>query len=323
MIDQLQTLASAHSHELSGPLSTGQLALGPAFICCGQGPQWWAMGRGLMKHSPVFRSMLKRCDAEFAKYGDWSLWEELSQSEGQSRMQQTSIAQPSIFAIQVSLAALWESWGIKPAIIVGHSVGEIAAAYLSGALSWEDACCVAFHRGRTMDLASSQGAMVAAGLSPDQVPAWIEDFQDQVSLAAINGPTSVTISGAAEAIAQLVARLRGQPCLCRQLEVEYAFHSPQMEPARRTAAKSVSSSAPTNAHALDFHGDWPIDRSALGRCGILVRNVRQSVLCRGHVRAGRGGPWTGGRVWATSGVGLCHQRMFSKSGAQRPYGKPR
>ncbi|MFO0939502.1 MAG: type I polyketide synthase [Pirellulales bacterium] len=184
MVDQLNTVAKSSVAELNHDLGADQLSKGVAFVCSGQGPQWWAMGRGLLKYSPAFRSVIKRCDAEFSKYGDWSLIEELERPEAQSRMQKTSIAQPSIFAIQVALAALWESWGVKPTAIVGHSVGEIAAAYLSGALSWEDACCVAFHRGRTMDLASSQGAMVAAGLSADQVPQWIQGLESQVSVAA-------------------------------------------------------------------------------------------------------------------------------------------
>ena len=177
MITELRTFAESSAEELPERLSAKKLSAGPAFICSGQGPQWWAMGRGLLRYSPAFRTVIRRCDAEFAKYGQWSLVEELSRGESESRMQQTRIAQPSIFAIQVALAALWESWGVQPSALVGHSVGEIAAAYLSGALPWEDACRVAFHRGRTMDLATSQGAMVAAGLSPEEVPSWLDGIE--------------------------------------------------------------------------------------------------------------------------------------------------
>ncbi|MBX3422781.1 MAG: SDR family NAD(P)-dependent oxidoreductase [Pirellulaceae bacterium] len=278
MIDQLQTLANSTPSETAQETSAAQLSRGAAFVCSGQGPQWWAMGRGLIKHSPVFRSMLKRCDAEFSRYGTWSLLEELERSESTSRMQQTSIAQPSIFAIQVALAALWESWGIKPTAVVGHSVGEIAAAYLSGALSWEDACCVAFHRGRTMDLASSQGAMVAAGLSPDQVPQWIEGLEAQVSLAAINGPTSVTISGAAPAIAQLATRLESAAIFCRRLAVEYAFHSPQMDPVRDELLRSLAHLRPRTVHTtlVSTVTGQPIDGSQLG-ADYWWQNVRHSV----------------------------------------------
>lgn len=278
MIDQLQTLAKSSMAEMNHDISAAQREKGLAFVCSGQGPQWWAMGRGLLKYSPAFRSMIKRSDAEFSKYGDWSLIEELERPEAQSRMQQTSIAQPSIFAIQVALAALWESWGIKPTVIVGHSVGEIAAAYLSGALNWEDACCVAFHRGRTMDLATSQGAMVAAGLSPDQVPEWIRGLEDQVAVAAINGPTSVTISGAAVAIESIAQRLEAANIFCRRLAVEYAFHSPQMDPVRDELLRSLAGIRPQATHTtlVSTVTGKVIDGSQVG-AEYWWHNVRESV----------------------------------------------
>ncbi|MEZ6138232.1 MAG: type I polyketide synthase [Pirellulaceae bacterium] len=248
LISQLRVIADSTQSELTDTAFSGR-DKGPAFVCSGQGPQWWAMGRGLLQYSPAFRSVIKQCDAEFSKYGDWSLLEELQRGELDSRMQETSIAQPSIFAIQVALAAVWESWGIRPTAIVGHSVGEIAAAFLSGALDWEDACLVAFHRGRTMDLATSAGAMVAAGLSADEVPNWIAGLEQHVSLAAINGPSSVTISGAADAIESLAQQLEVKGVFCRRLAVEYAFHSPQMEPVREELLHSLRHIQPRRSHS--------------------------------------------------------------------------
>ncbi len=248
MIDALRTLAAATPAELTSDLAPAKLQTGIAFICSGQGPQWWGMGRGLLKYSPAFRSVIKRCDTEFSKYTDWSLLEELSRNEVNSRMQKTSIAQPSIFAIQVALAALWDSWGIRPRALVGHSVGEIAAAYLSGALNWEDACCVAYQRGRTMDLASSHGAMLAVGMSAAEVAAWLEGLENQVSLAAINGPSSVTISGDADVIESLAKRCEQAGYFCRRLAVEYAFHSPQMEPVRNELLSSLAHIQPKTVH---------------------------------------------------------------------------
>lgn len=248
MVAELRTLAASSPEEFAEDFGAARVAKGTAFVFSGQGPQWWAMGRGLLKYSPAFRSVIRRCDAEFSKYGDWSLTTELMRREAKSKMQQTSIAQPSIFAIQVALSAVWESWGVKPTAIVGHSVGEIAAAYLSGALSFEDACCVAFHRGRTMDLASSHGAMVAAGLSAEEVPGWLKGIEEDVSLAAINGPSSVTISGEADAIEQLALRLENEGVFCRRLAVEYAFHSPQMEPVRDELLRSLSEIHPQPTH---------------------------------------------------------------------------
>ncbi|MFN3191970.1 MAG: SDR family NAD(P)-dependent oxidoreductase [Aureliella sp.] len=248
LVSELRSLAEGSPAEYAERFASNKVAKGVVFVCSGQGPQWWAMGRGLIKYSPAFRTVIKRCDHEFSKYGDWSLLEELTRPESESRMQKTSIAQPSIFAIQVALAAVWESWGIRPAAVVGHSVGEIAAAYLSGALSWNDACCVAFHRGRTMDLASSHGAMLAAGLSPDEVPEWIRGMEHEVSIAAMNGPTSVTISGDKDAISNLADRLEDKGVFCRRLAVEYAFHSPQMDPVESELLKALAHIQPRTTH---------------------------------------------------------------------------
>ncbi len=288
MLEQLRVLAASPADEFSSELSSANRHganlhsvnrhTGAAFVCSGQGPQWWGMGRGLLKYSPAFRSVIKRCDIEFSKYGDWSLLKELTRSESTSRMQQTSIAQPSLFAIQVALASVWDSWGIKPNALVGHSVGEIAAAYLAGALSFEDAACVAFHRGRTMDLASSQGAMLAAGLSTSEVPRWLQGLEAHVSIAAINGPTSLTISGAAAAIDTLAERLQTAGIFCRRLAVEYAFHSPQMEPVRDELLAALKRIRPRDTHTplISTVTGQTISGTQLG-ADYWWQNVRHSV----------------------------------------------
>ncbi|MCA9126961.1 MAG: SDR family NAD(P)-dependent oxidoreductase [Planctomycetales bacterium] len=278
MVGQLRTIAASNSEELDEGLSATKLAHGPAFVCSGQGPQWWGMGRGLLKYSPAFRTVIKRCDHEFAKYGDWSLMTELMRTETQSRMQRTAIAQPSIFAVQIALAAVWESWGIKPTVVVGHSVGEIAAAYLSGALCFEDACRVAFYRGQTMDLASSHGAMLAAGLSPADVPQWLAGFESTASMAAINGPSSVTLSGEADTIELLAQRLEQQGVFCRRLAVEYAFHSPQMEPVCAELLRALSNVQPmkTSIPMISSVTGEEIDGTELD-AEYWWQNVRQAV----------------------------------------------
>ncbi|MEM1068261.1 MAG: SDR family NAD(P)-dependent oxidoreductase [Planctomycetota bacterium] len=245
---QLREIAASPENHVQSRLTADQIHKGILFVFSGQGPQWWAMGRGLYRNNDVFRESIGRCDREFAKYVSWSLVEELFRDESDTRLNETSIAQPSIFALQVSLAAVWESWGIRPGAIVGHSVGEIAGACLSGALSWQDACCVAVHRGRTMDLASSRGAMIAAGLSPEEARQWIAGIEDHVSLAAINGPTSVTISGADRVIEDLAERIEAAGIFCRRLRVEYAFHSPQMEPVREELLRSLAGVRAQAAH---------------------------------------------------------------------------
>ena len=278
-ITQLDEIAENPETGFAQPLGQSELEKGVLFVCSGQGPQWWAMGRELYKTNSVFYNSIEQCDREFAKYVPWSLVSELSRSEAHSKMQQTSIAQPCIFALQISLAAVWADRGILPSAIVGHSVGEIAAAYLSGALSWQDACCVAVNRGRTMDLASSRGAMIAAGLSPEETRQWIKGLEGDVSLAAINGPTSVTISGADDVIEQLAQRLDDAGIFCRRLKVEYAFHSPQMTPVREELLRSLANIQPKETHTKlisTVTGDY-IDGREVG-AEYWWKNVRQSVL---------------------------------------------
>ena len=277
-ISQLRDLAASPDSSFDQRLSSAQLDKGVLFVCSGQGPQWWAMGRQLYSHNQVFRDAINKCDREFAKYISWSLVEELQRSEHKSRLQQTAIAQPSIFALQIALAAVWKDRGVRPRGVVGHSVGEIAAGYLSGALTWQDACCVAVHRGRTMDLASSRGAMIAAGLSADETRQWIRGLEKDVSLAAINGPTSVTISGADEAIETLAKRLEKAGVFCRRLQVEYAFHSPQMDPVRDELLRSLANIQPRATHTTlisTVTGDY-INGSDLD-AEYWWKNVRQSV----------------------------------------------
>ncbi|HZE13700.1 MAG TPA: type I polyketide synthase, partial [Chthoniobacterales bacterium] len=126
-------------------------ALRVAFVMSGQGPQWWAMGRELMQHEPVFRGVIERCDAALKDIATFSLLEELGRSEDSSQLHRTEIAQPAIFAMQVGLAELWKSWGVHPAAVVGHSVSEIAAACVAGLFSLEEGARITALRARFME----------------------------------------------------------------------------------------------------------------------------------------------------------------------------
>lgn len=217
-------------------MSTGQRRAGQepkaAFVCSGQGPQWWGMGRQLFECEPVFRSVLQECDALLSRFADWSLLAELSRDEKSSRIQETAIAQPALFALQAGLLALWRSWGVEPEAVIGHSVGEVAAAYAAGALGLEDAVKVIFYRGYCMDTASSRGRMLAVGLPAEEAAALVRGLEDRISLAAVNGPSSSALSGEAEVLEKIQESLAGRGVFCRFLQVSYAFHSPQMEPVR-------------------------------------------------------------------------------------------
>jgi acyl transferase domain-containing protein/NADPH:quinone reductase-like Zn-dependent oxidoreductase/aryl carrier-like protein len=203
-----------------------------AFICSGQGPQWWAMGRQLLEQEPVFRTTIESCNEIICRLGPWSLLAELTADEDRSRMQETAISQPAIFALQIALAALWRSWGVQPEAVLGHSVGEVAAAYLAGVFTLEDAVRVIYQRGRCMELVSARGRMLAVGIAPEEARRLIAPYGERLSLAAVNSPTSVTLSGEAGLLEEIARILEKQQIFCRFLQVQYAFHSAQMGPVR-------------------------------------------------------------------------------------------
>jgi acyl transferase domain-containing protein/surfactin synthase thioesterase subunit len=200
------------------------------FVFPGQGPQWWAMGRELWQQEAVFRAVLEQCDRLLKTYTDWSLVEELLATEARSRLGETEIAQPVLFALQIALVALWQSWGIQPSAVVGHSLGEVAAAYTAGALSLEAAIRVVYHRGRLMQQGTGYGKMAAVALSFAEVEARLAPYGDSLAIAAINSPTSVVLSGKSEALESVLSDLQQENIFTKLLPVNYAFHSPQMEP---------------------------------------------------------------------------------------------
>jgi acyl transferase domain-containing protein/NADPH:quinone reductase-like Zn-dependent oxidoreductase/SAM-dependent methyltransferase/aryl carrier-like protein len=245
LVESLESIAAGESHPMvSSSRAAARRRPRLAFVCSGQGPQWWGMGRELLIAEPIFRDIIERCDSLVRALGDWSLLEELTREESSSRMDETAIAQPAIFAIQVALAALWKHWGVEPDAVVGHSVGEVAAAHLSGALAFEDALRVIFHRGRCMEFASARGKMLAVGLPEDEARKLLSGLEDEVALAAVNSPSSVSLSGAAGALAEITERLLARDTFHRFLKVNYAFHSPMMDATRKPLLEAISGIAP-------------------------------------------------------------------------------
>jgi len=201
-----------------------------AFVCSGQGPQWWAMGRELFTHEPIFKQTIERIDELVRGLVDWSLIQELNCTEEESRLDQTQYAQPALFAIQVALSALWKSYGITPGAVVGHSLGEIAAAHLAGILTLEDAVQIVVQRGRIMQQATGKGKMASVRMPLSQAEMAIQGFTEHLAVAAFNAPNSCVLSGESEAMDSVIASLESAGVEYRWLPVNYAFHSPQMAP---------------------------------------------------------------------------------------------
>ena len=219
----------------------------PVFVFSGMGPQWWGMGRQLFHEEPVFRQAVERCDAIFEQLSGWSILAELTADEKASKIDQTRIAQPCIFALQAGLAALWQSWGIKPSAVVGHSVGEAAAAYVAGALTLEDAVRVIYNRSRLQQTTAGTGTMLAVGLTREAAEREIEAHAGLVSIAAINSPRAITLAGDTEALRIIGQRLAERGQFQRFLQVEVPYHSPKMDPIQAEMLSSLESLNPRNA----------------------------------------------------------------------------
>jgi len=210
-----------------------------AFVYSGQGPQWYAMGRQLIEKEPVFRAAVEQIDTFFSEHADWSIMEELMRDESDTRVGETEVAQPTIFTIQVALTRLWESWGIRPAAVVGHSVGEVAAAYVSGTLSLKDAVKVIYHRGKLMQRATGFGKMASVALSVEEARQAIRGYEDKIGVGAHNSPENTVLSGEPEALQEVIDQLEAKGVYTKMLRVNYAFHSPHMEPFKQELAERL------------------------------------------------------------------------------------
>ncbi|MGW0770453.1 SDR family NAD(P)-dependent oxidoreductase [Streptomyces sp. NPDC002676] len=195
----------------------------------GQGSQWRGMALGLLETSAVFRDRLAACDLALAPFTGWSVRDVLREAPGAPDLDRVDVVQPVLFAVMVSLAALWQHAGIEPAAVVGHSQGEIAAACVAGGLSLEDAARVVSLRSRALGSLSGQGAMASLGLGPQEAQARLSRWGGRLVVAVVNGPGSVVVSGDSDAIAELVAEYQDSDVRVRLLPVDYASHSPHVE----------------------------------------------------------------------------------------------
>ena len=219
----------------------------PVFVFTGQGAQWWGMGRALLGKEPVFRAMIERIDAMLRHLASWSLLEEMTRDEADSNIDRTDIAQPAIFALQVALAELWQSWGIKPSKVIGHSVGEVAAAYCAGVYSLEDAVAVIYHRSRLQNATGGHGRMLAAGITPAEGRRAIGPHGDRVQIAVFNSPNLITLAGDTEPLEAIAADLEKSGAFVRWLRINYAFHTHQMEPIKDELLRVLRNIKPQRA----------------------------------------------------------------------------
>ena len=243
-----ERLGSFASQETTSGLRRGQLDGGKppqvAFLFTGQGAQFVGMGRELYETQPTFREALERCDTILRQHREQPLLQALyPESEGDSPLNETAYTQPALFSLEYALAQLWQSWGIIPDIVMGHSVGEYVAACIAGVFSLEDSLKLIAERGRLMQALPQDGDMVAVMADEAQVLSALESCTEDVAIAALNGPKSIVISGKRESHPgryRCFQSLNSDGIKTKKLIVSHAFHSPLMDPMSRRLRKGSS-----------------------------------------------------------------------------------
>ncbi len=205
---------------------------GTAFVFSGQGGQWMGMGLELMRKEKVFREAVQNIDRLILSDYHWSVIEVLESSNGNLLEDRIDLVQPTIFTLQVALCKLWESWGITPDAVIGHSMGEVAAAVISGILDLQDGIRVICERSKLLGEYRNKGRMIATELSEKDARSLIKGHEEKVGVAAVNGPQSTVLSGDPSELEKIMKQLEDQNLFCSWVKVNVASHSPQMMPLR-------------------------------------------------------------------------------------------
>ncbi|MEU9835626.1 beta-ketoacyl synthase N-terminal-like domain-containing protein, partial [Streptosporangium sp. NPDC048047] len=285
-LSALRALAAGEPHDA---LVTGTETAGArAFVFPGQGSQWPAMARELMTVSPVFAGRLAECADALAPFTGLDLLDVLRERPGAPGLDRVDVVQPALWAVMVGLAEVWRSHGVEPDVVIGHSQGEIAAAVVAGALTLDDAARVVALRSRAIAGIEGSGGMMSVAAGLDAVERAIADLSAPVTVAAVNGPRSVVVSGPREALTALAGRLTDVST--KIIPVTYASHSPEVERVREEVLRDLAPIRPQSGATVfvsTLTGE-PMDTAGLD-AGYWYRSLRSPVRFAEAVRAALGG----------------------------------
>ncbi|MGB1015070.1 MAG: type I polyketide synthase, partial [Nannocystaceae bacterium] len=248
------------------------------FVFGGHGAQWCGMGRELAAKEPAAYDMLLRCDRAMQPYVGWSLLEQLERAD-EAQFERTEFAQPAIFAIEVALAEVWRCRGIVPDAVVGQSIGEVAAAYVAGALSLEDAVCVICRSSALISAHASGGATALIGLGRGAVWDRLADVAGRVSIAGVSAPEQTVVSGEADAVDALIERVAEDGVFARRARMGYASHSSEIEIVLPELARDFAGIVPQTS-AIPFYSTVTggrIDGDTLD-ASYWLKNLREMTL---------------------------------------------
>jgi len=269
---------------LAAPSRAPRAAKAPGkivFVFPGQGSQWLGMGRQLLRREATFRAALERCQEAMFPFTDWRLLEQLAAEPDSPgyRLADIDCIQPTLVALEIALAELWRSWGIEPDAVIGHSMGEVAAAHVAGALTLHDAFQVICRRSRLLRGASGRGGMAVVELPAAEALASLAPFEGCLAIAASNSSTSTVVSGNPEILDEWMARIGAREIFCRRVNVDVASHSPQMDALQEDLRSALARLEPRVPFV-------PVYSTTLGEvitgaacdASYWVRNLREPVL---------------------------------------------
>ncbi|MGW4926102.1 type I polyketide synthase [Streptomyces parvulus] len=286
--DELMDALTALREDTESPAvvrgGAGRLG-GVAFVFPGQGAQWAGMGRQLYDTFPVFARTLDACADALAEWVDWPLLDVIRQTSGAPGLDRVDVVQPALFAVMVSTAALWRSWGVEPGAVIGHSQGEIAAACVGGALSLRDAARVVALRSKALVDLKGHGGMASVAESADVVAERLVPWADRAGVAVVNGPRSVVVSGEPDALDEFVEKMRADGIQARRIPVDYASHSPQVARVRERVTGALAGVSPRTSR-LPFYST--LHGAVVDTAGLDAEywydNLREKVLFETSVR---------------------------------------